>query len=112
MFEFSLKALLDTRIKVRKTMTTIMNNIFQTILPHFPYIGERMRVFAKKYLTRKSNLKGNIFYFLYFLNSSLRYLPIKLITEIIEAFFKLLMLERDKISTHVYLCIESLLMGK
>jgi hypothetical protein len=71
-----------------------------------------MKHFAIKFLTEEHNLKGNVFYLLYFLNSSLRYLPIDVITEIIEAFFKLLNLERDKISTHVYLCIESLLTSK
>ena len=112
MFEFALEALLDPRLKVRKTMTQIMNSIFKDILPHFPYIKERLRLFALKFLTNESTLKGNVFYLIYFLNSSLRFLPIDLITEIIEAFFNLLKMERDKISTHVYLCIESLLRGK
>ena len=93
-------------------MTAIMNRIFQDILPHFPYIKEQMRLFVKKYLTHPSNLKGNVFYLLYFLNSSLRYLPIDVISEIIDSFLSLLKFERDKISIHVYLCIESLLTGK
>ena len=106
MFEFGLKCLLDSRVKVRKTMTVVMNNIFQNVLPRFPYIKEKLRKFALQYLTKEENLKGNVFNLLYFLNSSLRYLPIDVITDIISSFYKLLLLELDQISTHIFLCIE------
>jgi len=52
------------------------------------------------------SLHGKVFYLIYFFNSSLKNLPIDVITDIIEAFFKLLKLEKDKLSTHVFLCIE------